>query len=355
MLVILYRTLISTFYAQNAGFFLVIVLIAFGFMRPIEHEALIAATLGSPFLLALAAGLWLLYTLKTTAYVRRQLRAPEHLFLQTFCLLPSPRRWSLWLLVQTALLVPILGYGGWMVARGVRYGAHEAIGAIIGVQGLLLMGGAWANDYRLRHPNPEGPALPRLAFRLPYVLFFPTYWFRQEPVSMLLTKAFSGLLLAGVCRLYPTDEYDQRLLLIGLVLSVATHAQVGGQVSAFEHRYLLILPNLPLAWYQRLGRYALTYGLIWFPELLIVLRNCPVAVGLDYVVWLWLTGWGWLLFLHALSYASDRSPDRWLTGIMIGVAVATLTIMFGLPVGAWLAIGWLGAVVGGYRFKSPPR
>ncbi|CCH52736.1 hypothetical protein BN8_01758 [Fibrisoma limi BUZ 3] len=353
MLLILYRTLISTFYAQNAGFFLVVVLIAFGFMRPIEHEALIAAALGSPLLLALATGLWVLYTLKTTSFVRQQLRAPEHLFLQTFWLLPKQRRWGLWLLIQLALLLPILSYAGWMLARGIRYEAYGAIGTIVGVQALLLVGGVWANDYRLRHPNPEGTALPRLSFRLPYVLFFPMHWLRHEPVSMLLTKAFSGLLLAGVCRLYPTDDYDQRLLLIGLVLSVATHAQVGGQVSAFEHRYLLFLQNLPLAWYQRLGRYTLTYGLIWLPELLILLRNCPAAVGLDYVVWLWLTGWGWLLLMHALSYASDRSPDRWLTGIMIGVVVATLTIMFGLPVGAWLAIGWLGAVGYWYRFTAP--
>ena len=151
-------------------------------------------------------------------------------------------------------------------------------------------------------------------------------------------------MLAGVCQLYPTDDYDQRLLLIGLLLAVLGHSQVGGQVSAFERKYLLFLPNLPLSWAQRFGRYVLTYGLLWLPELLILLRNCPVGISLDYVIWLWLTGWGWLLLLHSLAYGYDVLPERWLSGVVAGFIGGLLAIMFGLPVGAWLVLGWLGAV-----------
>ena len=349
MLTTLNRIFVKIFYARNAGTFLVVILLAFGFMRPLEHEALITAALGSWFLLAIVFILWGLYILKTATFVRQQLSAPEHLFLQTFWLISPPMRWAMWLSIQTALLLPIMAYAGWMLTIAVRLQQWGPLVAIVLCQSMLLIVGVMAADYRLRHPAPDAIRLPRLPVRLPYELFFPAYWLRHEPLSLLLTKAFSGLLLAGVCRLYPTDDYDQRLLLIGLLLAVLGHSQVGGQVSAFERRYLLILSNLPMSWLQRFGRYVFTYGLIWLPELLILLRNCPVAIRLDYVVWLWLAGGGWLLLLHSLAYGHDVLPERWLSGVFAGFIVGLLAIMFGVPVGAWMVLGWTGAVGLWYR------
>jgi hypothetical protein len=354
----LYRVFVGPFYARNAGTFLVIILLAFGFLSAREHKALIMATLGSPFLLAVMAVLWGLYLLKTTAYVRQELAAPEHLFLQTFWLIPTPMRLMRWLAVQTALLFPVIAYAGWMVQMAVAYQKWDSLIAIVGYVVALAGIGVALNDYRLRHPSPHRFRLPHLNIRLPYELFFPTYWLRYEPLSFVLTKAFSGLLLAGVCRLYPTDDYDERLLLIGLLLAVLGHMQVSGQVSTFERQYLLLLPNLPLSWSQRFGRYMLVYGLLWLPELPILLRNCPDEIRLDYVVWLWLTGWGWLLLMHSLAYGRDIPPDRWLMGMFPGFIGGLLLIMFGWPVGTWFVMGWLGGVwfwyrSFGYKIREP--
>jgi hypothetical protein len=344
MLTVLNRVFVSAFYARNAGTFLVILLLAFGFLSAVEHKALITAALGSPLLLGLVFVLWGLYLLKTVSFIRQELSAPEHLFLQTFRLVPTPVRLSMWLGVELALLLPIIAYGGWMVQIASVYQRWDSLIAIVIVLAGLTVTGAALADYRLRHPNPDSFRLPNVSVPLRYEFFFPTYWLRHEPLSLVLTKAFSCLLLVGVCRLYPTDDYDQRLLLIGLLLAVLGHSQVGGQVSAFEHKYLLLLPNLPFSRFQRLGRYALMYGLIWLPELLILLRNCPTGIRLDYVVWLWLTGWGWLLLLHALAYPQTIDPERWLSGILASFIGGLLLIMFGIPVSIWLIIGWLGAM-----------
>ncbi|MBD2754381.1 hypothetical protein [Spirosoma validum] len=349
MLTFLNRIFVGPFYARNAGTFLVIVLLAFGFLSAREHKALITAALGSPFLLAIVFVLWGLYLLKTTSFVRQALSAPEHLFLQSFWLVPNVTRYVLWLAIQIALLFPIIAYAGWMVQIATTYQKWDSLSAIV-IYVMILVGvGAAMNDHRLRHPSPDTFRLPNFTFKLPYELFFPTYWLRHEPLSFVLTKAFSGLLLAGVCRLYPTDDYDQRLLLIGLLLAVLGHSQVGGQVSAFERQYLLFLQNLPLSWLQRFGRYVVTYGLLWLPELLILIRNCPAEIRLDYVVWLWLTGWGWIMLMHSLAYKYDVMPEGWLTGVIAAFVIGLLTIMFGLPVGAWLVLGWLGAVGCWYR------
>lgn len=343
MLPVLYRTLVLPFYVRNAGTFLVVVLLAFGFMRPMDHEALISAALGSPFLLSLFVGLWALYTIRVVGFIRNQLAAPEHLFLLTLWLVPVRTRVLVWLSLLTNLLLPVIGYAVWMGTRAVHYQTWGPLVALVLAVTGLIAGGAWAADYRLRHHRTGTIRLPSLPVRLPYELFFPTYWLRHEPLSLVGTKLISCILLAGVCRLYPTDDYDERLLLIGLMLALITHSAVGRLLSDFEQRYLLLLPNLPLTRWQRLGRYALTYGLIWLPELLILLRNCPTAIRLDYVCWLWLTGWGWLLLLHGLGYGRSVSPERWQTGVFWGFISGLLLIMFGLPVGAWGLMGWLGA------------
>ncbi|MVM34073.1 hypothetical protein GO755_28830 [Spirosoma sp. HMF4905] len=350
MLTFLNRIFISPFYAKNAGTFLVILLLAFGFLSATEHKALITAALGSPFFLAIVFVLWTLYLLKTIAFIWQELTAPEHLFLQTFWLIPTSKRWALWLAIQTGLLLPIIAYAGWMIQLGIHFQRWDSLSAIVLVILILLIMGATAADYRLRHPNPDSLRLPHLTVQLPYELFFPAYWLRHEPLSFVLTKSFSGLLLAGVCRLYPTDDYDQRLLLIGLLLAVLGHSQVGGQISEFEKKYLLFLENLPLSWLQRFARYAFTYGLIWFPELLILLRNCPSEIRFDYVIWLWLTGWGCILLMHSLSYGRTIIPERWLSGVLATFIGGLLAIMFGVPVGAWLVLGWLGAI--GFWYRS---
>ncbi|GAB3787152.1 hypothetical protein GCM10028818_51630 [Spirosoma horti] len=344
MLAVLNKIFVRMFYLRNAGTFLVLILLAFGFLSAVEHKALIMAALGSPFFLAIIFGVWGLYLLKTVAFVRQTLTDPEHLFLQTFWLLPALTRWFLWLVVQTALLAPVLGYASWMLQLAIQYKQWDSFAAILLVNVALIGTGAAMADYRLRHPNPNALHLPYLTIKLPYELFFPTYWLRHEPLSLLLTKAFSGLLLAGICRLYPTDDYDQRLLLIGLLLAVLGHSQVGGQVSAFERQYLLFLQNLPLAWWQRFVRYTLMYGLLWLPELLILARNYPAAVPFDYIIWLWLTGWGGLLLLHSLAYGYAVLPERWLSGVLASFIVGLLAIMFGLSVVIWLVMTWLGAL-----------
>lgn len=355
MLAILYRLLVLPFYVRNAGTFLVVILLAFGFMRPMDHEALIAAALGSPFLLSVLAGLWAIYTLRTVSFVRGQLAEPANLFLQTFRLIPAATRALFWTVLFVQLLLPVIGYAVWMLARAVHYGAWGAFSFISTVLATLVMLGAAGADYRLRHHPPGAIRLPRPSVRLRYELFFPVHWLRHEPLSLLLTKVISCLLLAGVCRLYPTDDYDERLLLIGLMLALITHARLPQQLSDFEHRYLLFLPNLPLSRWQRLARYALTYGLLWLPELLILGRNAPAAVGFDYLIWLWLTGWGWLLLLHTLAYGHDVPPDRWQTGIFAGFIVGLLAIMFGLPVFGWLAMGWGVAVSVSFFWPLPMR
>ncbi len=347
------RLFVRPFYAQNAGTLLIGLLLAFGFMRASDHEALIDAALGSPMLLGFFMSLWGLYTLKAVAFVRSQLAAPEQLFFNAFRLIAAPVRGLIWLWVVVDLLIPILGYAGWMLFRAVRFAQWPAVYAITtAVTGLVTVSVIWV-DYRLRHPSPTRLRLSLPSLPIPYLLFFPTYWLRKEPISLVLTKVSSGLLLVGVCLLYPTDDYDERLLLIGLLLAILFHASVGRQVSAFDRHYLLLLDNMPYSVWQRFAQYLALYALIWLPELALLLRHCPDAVAVQYVLLLWLTGLGWLLLLHTLVYGRQIDPDRWLACLFAAFVLGLLTIMAHVPASVWCALGW-GATIVVNRFRRLP-
>jgi len=353
MLSLVNRLFVRPFYAQHAGTLLVVMLLAAGFMRASDHEALIDAALGSPVLLGFFMALWGLYTLKITAFIRSQLSAPDHLFFSAFRLFANPLRGLIWLWVIGNLLIPILGYAGWMLFRAARFAQWPAFYAIATVvTGLAGASVVWV-DYRLRHPSPARLRLPLPALPVPYLLFFPTYWLRKEPASPALTKVSSGLLLVGVCLLYPTDDYDQRLLLLGLLLAVLFHAAVSRQVSEFDQHYLLLLDNLPYSVWQRLIQYLALYALIWLPELALLLRHCPEAVSEQYVLLLWLTGLGWLLFMHTMVYGRQVNPDRWLPCLFAAFVIGLLAIMAHIPASVWCALGW-GATIVVSRFRRLP-
>lgn len=353
MLSLVNRLFVRPFYAQNAGTLLVVMLLAAGFMRASDHEALIDAALGSPILLGFFMSLWGLYALKATAFVRSQLAAPDHLFFNAFRLITTPVRGLIWLWVVVDLLIPVLGYAGWMLVRAARFAQWSAFYAIATAVVVLVVASLVWVDYRLRHPSPIPLRLPLPALPIPYLLFFPTYWLRQEPASLVLTKVSSGLLLVGVCLLYPTDDYDQRLLLLGLLLAVLFHAAISRQVSEFDQRYLLLLDNLPYSVWQRLAQYLALYALIWLPELALLLRHCPDAVAVHYVLLLWLTGLGWLLLLHTLLYGQQVDPDRWLASLFGAFVMGLLTIMAHVPASVWCALGW-GATIMVSRFRRLP-
>ncbi len=363
MLTVLLKTLIAPFYRHHAGFLLAIGWVAFGFMDSAAHMALMQAALGAngfnmnkpgaaaagPWLLLAGYGLlWVGYTAKLTGFLRQQLTLPQHRFLQLLQCLPRPNRLVFWTILIVVGLLPVLLYAGWMAQVGFAMHRFASILAI-GLWLIVLTGTAVCSvDYQLLRPGRIVVGSGRwLAGRwaMPYVLFYPAYLLRQVPISSGLTKAGAGLLLTGIYRLYLTDDYDQRLLLIGTVLAIAIHVGLVWQLDSFEQLYLRLLPGLPLSRWQRFRNYALIYGLLWLPELFITEWNRPADISAGYVGLLWLFGWGSLLLVHRLTYAKNVSSETLLSWIIGSIIVLTLAIMFGVP--AWLLalLAWLSGAL----------
>lgn len=340
------KVLVKPYYQQNVGFFLIVLGIAGSFMRSAEHIALATYAVHSWALLGmLYFSIWLLYTLKTVQYVLKTLKEPQHEFLYLLRLLPVPIQLLSLMAVQVSLLGPVLVYGLFVISQGVLQHTWGSIGLILLFLALIATFPVFMYLRTLRHPNAYQNIVRvsyfvNLRFTKPYTLFFVQYLLQHQRMLLLLTKAFTVLVLLGVCWLYPTDDYDERLLSLGLLLAGLAQVSIAFQFHQFEQQYLLIYRNLPLTVLQRFGRYALVYSLLWIPEIAVLLRNLPSEVSYTYALEAIAFGLGLTLLNHHYFYYKPRSLEDSMQGVFWALIGFFFLIMFRLPI-AGLALGML--------------
>ena len=305
---LLRKTFIKEYYRLNAGFFFVIAMFAGGFLRAEDHVALATYAVQSPLLLSLLFGLWTLYHLKTLAFVRQRLLWDSHGFLYHLALLSRWNRWLAWLFVQYALWLPVLCYALFLAYCGLQIEQQAGVWATLFFVLLLPFTGVWAYEYRLFRPNPDH-RLSVLStyfnrrFNKPAWTYFLWHLFRTEPVLLFLTKIFTGGIVVGLCLLYPTDRYDERLLSLGGLLVGMSHCTMLLHLYEFEHLQLPLLRNLPLRFEKRFLFYWFLFFVLLLPEVLLFLRYLPAVVSGWYVVqWAaWVVGLWWLIFSRFLT------------------------------------------------------
>jgi hypothetical protein len=289
---VLNKTLVVEFYLQNAGFLFLVILFGFGFLRPEDHIALMRYVFASPFLLVLLWTIWGLYHLKILWFVQKRLGLPSHSFLYNLVLINRVERWILLFLAQVSIWLPVLMYAAFVGYYAWQFGQHVAVIATAIFLAIMPLTALGIYEYRLFRPNPD----KRLnvvntyfnqQFTKPYCSFFLLHLFKVEAVSFFLTKAFTVGTLIGLCLLYPTDDYDQRLLSLGALLVGVAHASMLLNLYQFEHLQLPILRNLPLIHSQRLGQYTLLFMLLLLPETVVLLRYLPVELSYGYALQWW--------------------------------------------------------------------
>lgn len=333
---ILYKTLVREYYRQNTGFLFLVLMFGFGILRPEDHIALASYVFASPFLLVLVFGLWALYHLKTLFFVRQRFLWDSHSFLYELVLIPATaRRFLLWA-VQMMLWLPVVAYAAFVGYFGWKTGQRSAVLLTGGYLLLLPLTGVGAYEYRLFRPNPDTrlnqlSAYINRRFTKPYWSYFVLYLFNQAPVLLFLTKAFTCAVVVGVCRLYPTDSYDERLLsLAGAVIGMV-HLVILLHLYEFEHVQLPLLRNLPLSPGKRFVHYSCLFTLLILPEILFLFRYLPQGVSFLYALeWCGLLiGLLWLIFGRFLQ--KHHTMEHLLKlGVYAFVALYFL-VMFRLP------------------------
>lgn len=334
---ILSLTITKEYYRQNTIFIFAVMMFSFGFLRADEHKTIIKSALNLPSLLGLIFIGWALHALKVILFCLRMFESKNNEFLYNIQLFSPLKRYLALGLMQLSLLQLTILYSLWMIKIGFEQNKILETSAIIGFNILLIIAGIIIYEYRIRHPNvvrvspkPIQNLLSRL--RTPSYLFYIRYLFNKQPVLMLLSKIFTCLILIGVCSLYPTDVYDERLLAIGGLITAAGHTVFCQQFFYYEQQFLSFNRNLPLSLQQRIMGYLLSYSLLLIPELIVILRNLPDGVSYLFAFQLIIFVLSMIFLNHHTQYINGISADIYLRRLFFAGILFLFLIMFKIPV-----------------------
>lgn len=346
---ILFRSTVGEFYRQRAGFFLIIILLAFGFLSAREHTGIAIFLLAGKSGTISLAVMWISYTLMAQIFWNALWSSPAYSFVYHTRLIPVVRRLA-WLgALATGFLVPPLLYGIWIVNVVLNEGIFpRAIPVFCTwlVMWLLLV--LWS-ERKLR--TQDTAVIKKIS---PVALHFKrpvswTFWtlewlFRDKSLTLLLCKAGAVLFTVATLAYYGTDDYDFRLPAIGL--SIATLANIGLSYEVF-HWETGIWPwsrSLPVSFLTRAIRLALVHFIILVPDFLLTIRYGYPLLTPDEILQIFFIQISLLLWYHSTLYKEKVLLEDSLGTVFILFIVLTILILYSVPPGllAVTLLAWGG-------------
>lgn len=339
---ILYLTIVKEYYRQNAIFIFVVMMFAFGFLRAREHLTIIDHALNNLSILLLFSLIWILHGVKVVLFVIRALSLRQNEFLYHLLAFGRYGRFLSFLLTVFSLIQLTFFYSFAMLVIAFQHQQWRAAGIIVLVNILITFCGAVIVELKIRKPNSQQNTRKKYLyfnFRTPQFLFYPRYLLTRQTVLLLITKSFTAFVIMGVCYLYPTDDYDIRLISLGCLLAAFSQSVILQNLHFFERMYFGIYKNMPVSGFRWFLNYVLTLAVILLPEAVVLARNFPVNLSLtdglsQFFFLLSVT----VILLHYQIFVAGNNESGFQVVFFSGVTLAVL-VMFKIPAWAFSGAG----------------
>lgn len=356
------KVFVREFYRLNAGFFIVVITLTFGFMSGREHKALAEFFVASPVLTLIPIAVWVFYAGKVVLFNRQRMALSENIFLYNTSLLSRAQQFMPSLQASTLQLMPVVLYGSFLLLTALKNSFVEsllllvvAIIALVLVSSLLLIQG-------VRTPIPEFKTSKLKRFIDEHTVR-PIWWIyivtvlRQEPFLFVGTKIFSGLLLFAVMQLYIAETYDERLLAMAAAIAGIGNYMVMSQLQLFDFRYFLLMRSLPITLLQRWFHLMLIIVILILPEIVLITKYAP-PLPLVEIISIMLLIPALSLVAYALLYIRFTNEETYgRITFALGILHIVL-ILFQVPIWIFViadvGIAWAIFRSMYYRFELPP-
>lgn len=335
---ILFKSLVKPFYRQNAGQFIFVFIVFLGAVGEVGGEfrytgpilqleyqyAMIQGMLSAPILFVLVLLAWLLYNEKCARFVLDTLNAPEYAFLDVLNRLDPKKLFGALLVVQVILYLPVSLYS--IAIIGVACYKHWWLSAFCIPAYILLLCCINAARFQCLCQNPgkqlstgisgwtrllpgaqirpmESRILPPKkspVFR--YWPYFIRYALRDQKLLLSGIKLFScGVLYFGMNAVTP-DDYDLRMPTLLFCIGLFGHGVLIYQFRRMEEKRLAFYRGLPVSLARRFSAYALLYGVLMIPEMIIFSRLVPAPLHTGDALKLLLSAYSFLLLLNSFLF-----------------------------------------------------
>lgn len=340
---LLQRVFVREFYRTNAGLFFLVIGIGAGFMRSYEHIALAEFFTASPALMLIPILVWTLYTFHVVKFNHDVLKRKENEFIFHISLLASLQKYMALLATLFYQLLPAIVYGMFLMIFSIKNDFMITFFMIVLSLVILLLIGSWTLLHALHHPNAERKVgtlahFFHVSFTRPFPLFFAEWIARREPLMLFGTKAFACLILLGITQLYKTDDYDLRLLGLGVTIAFTAQVVLVWEIHRFDNFHFSLNRNLPFTFTKRLFHFLATWVILVLPELGMLIKNFPVELNSLSLILSILFAMSIPIFFYGLLYIKDRDQEQMMPFVFFFSIAWILLVLSQVPLWAITSI-----------------
>ncbi|MFM9840387.1 MAG: hypothetical protein ACKVOQ_19125 [Cyclobacteriaceae bacterium] len=343
---VLNKVLVKKFYERNVGLLFFVFYLMFGVVESNQvisyHRSLIYGVLTSPVFLLGVMGVWILYSVKYLQLILAELAEPHNQFLKDYSRLSKAQQF--WPMLFSIFMMdqPVIIYSAFIVGVGIVSQQYLPVLAVVAFHAAKLVGSTWVALRRINslHERKTTKFMPTVQW--PWKKYFPFFYIghftNQLPLALLFTKAFSLFAIVGFLQI-PTDHYENRTALMGLLFGLMAHSVIIFESRRLEETYLTFAKGLPLSMRKRFGFLILFYGLLLIPELFLLVINKLVWYDI-FLIGVFATGY--LVHQHTRLYQNKLNIDKHTTYTFCLFLISFMLVLFKL---FWLeafALGFLG-------------
>ena len=353
---VLRRTLVAEFYRTNAGFFLITIGLGFGFLKTPQHLDIATALAYDPLYYIIPFTLWLLYSLKVVGFIRAAAHLEKHSFLNFLVILPKTQRIRLTLYTQVLLLAPILGYGSFLSVIAFQQQQWDSLAMSLFGHILILSLNVRSLHLFLVNPRDRGVRKQILSWTalLPKSLswLFVHQLFNRKALMFLGVKLISLVTVIGFIRIYEMEGVDERLAILGLLLSSGINAALVFHYYQFTEQTLVHYKNLPINKMHWAWTFFHTYVILFVPELGVYLGNMAGQVAWHHLLQVLLFPMALCSFYHGLLYWRPTNMEHFVKYPFFGTAILFFMVLGYVPTGLITGIALaLGLVLVAWKFR----
>jgi hypothetical protein len=336
---ILYKSLVQTFYRQNASLFAFLVFImvasvgranAAGLLE--YHFTLIRAMLTDYKFLTFVLIAWLLYGLKCDQFMADKLQVKNYAFIFLLNTKTPSFVFARMLQVQLMFFLPVIFYALICIWIGIEHQWHANTIIIILFILIICLAGAW-RYHRMIRKNGMIRTVSLFKINLPfskgnYIRFILQFIGNRRKMLFLGIKIFSCLLVFGMLLNRAKDDTDLSMFLLFYSFGLMGHGILIYKIRQMEEFNLGFYRVLPVSLFSRLIQYAGLYLILLIPEIIIIVQMAPAHLNYFNAFRLIFFGWGILFMLHCLLFIRLFNPFSYLkivSGIYLVIFFAILT------------------------------
>ncbi len=327
------RAFTSEFYSQNAMFFLLVLGLAFGFMRDKEHKALAEFITALPICTLIPIAVWAFYAFKIVSFNTRTSHLAEMSFAFDLVLMPVGQSIAPLLLVSVNQLMPAIAYGIFLILMGVKNQAWLPVSILVSSL-MVFVGIVTFFLYRaIRYPQFEMKVsvlkkwLDARSERN-HTQIFTEWLLRRQPGMVFFTKAAGGVLLFAACQLYKYDAYDYRLLAMAALVAFSSMIAIVYQYVVFESSQFDVLRNLPFPLSKRIIQFIVCMAAVVVPDLIVLAWFYPNYLSVIRLAELFVFGFSLLLAGYCFLLRKNIAFEKMTTTLFfVGMSLFLLILM----------------------------